>query len=168
MEPCGGADARTVRQRPPDRFQTVFWHGLATALLGRATKAREDALTDHGSLVGTEHRQHLEHHGSAGRAGIEPLGVDVEVHVLGLDVAEEVDQVGQTSPDPTDGKRRDQIKVLPRDTFEQVVEGRSFVTALGSANTLIEEGGHNLPVLALGDGQQVSKLVLDGLVFVSR
>ena len=168
MEAGGGADALTVQQRLPDRLSTVVSHRLTTALLGRAPQAAHDPLSDHGSLVGTEHRQHLEHHGAGRRRGVEALRVDVEVHALGLDVAEEMDQVGQTSPDPTNRKTGDLIEIFAGDSLEQVVEAGPFVAALGTGDAFIDEGGDHLPILPLGDGQQITKLVFDGLVFVSR
>ena len=94
--------------------------------------------------------------------------MDVEVHALGLDVAEEVDQVGQGSSDSAHREGRDQIEVLARHALEQAVEAGSFVAALGAGDALVEEGGDDLPVLPLGDSQQIAKLVLDRLGAVGR
>ena len=94
--------------------------------------------------------------------------MDVEVHALGLDVAEEVDQVGQGTANPADREARDQIKIPARHSLQQVVEARPLLTPFGTRDALIEEGGHDLPVLPLGDCSQVTKLVLDGLVLIGR
>ena len=168
MEPGGGADALTVDQRPPDRFLTVLGHGLATGLLGRSPQARQDALSDHGPFIGTEHRQHLEHHGAGGRARIQPLAMDVEVHALGLDVAEEVDQIGKASADPADREGRNQIEVLASHALEQIVEAGPLDATLGPADAFVEEGGDDLPVLPFSNSEQIAKLVLDRLGAVGR
>lgn len=84
-------------------------------------QARQDAFSDQGPLVGAKNREHLEHHRPAGRAGVEPLGVDVEIDPLGLDVAEEAHEVRQAAAEPTDRPSRDEIEVLAGAPFEQGV-----------------------------------------------
>lgn len=94
--------------------------------------------------------------------------MDVEVHALGLDVAEEVDQVGKASADPADREGRNQIEVLASHALEQVVEAGPLVATLGPADAFVEEGGDDLPVLPFGDSEQIAKLVLDRLGAVGR
>lgn len=153
MEPSGGADALTVSQRLPDRFHTVLGHGLATASFVRSAKPGEDALSDHRPLELREDRQHLEHHPARGRRGVEALLVQVEVHVLGLDVAQEAHEVREGSPKAVHAPCRDQFEVLSRHSLEQVVVAGAPIPAFHARDTLVGEGGGHGPALTLGDGQ---------------
>ena len=164
MEPGGGADAYTVLQRPLDRFQTVIRHRLATALLGGSTQAGEDALADHRPFKFGEDPQHPEHRPTAWRAGVEALLVEVEVHALGLDVAEEADQIGKAAAKPIDGPRGDHVEVAPGHTLQKSVKAGAFVAALGAADALVDESGGDDPSLPPGDLLKLLKLILDGLV----
>ena len=63
---------------------------------------------------------------------------------------------------------RDALEVLAGHPFEQSVVAGAPVAALNPADAFVGEGGDDRPALTLGDGQQIAKLVLDGLVLIGR
>ena len=108
-----GVLAQPRLQRSPDRLYTVGGHGLATALLGRSPEPGGDAFTDDGALDVGEDAEHAEHGPPAGCGGVEALLVQVEVHALGANVAEEAYEVWERSSDPIDGPRRHEVYFAP-------------------------------------------------------
>lgn len=163
MEAGGGADAFTVDQRPLDRLSTVFGHRLATALAGRSAKARHDPLPDHGPLEFGEDAEHLEHHPAAGRRGIEPLLVQIQIDVLRLGFVQEGDQIGKAAAEAVYAPGHDLFEVLAGDPFEHGIVARAFVPAFGTRDAFIGVDGDDDPALAVGDRVQFLKLVLDSL-----
>lgn len=164
MKSSGRADAQTVTQRLSDRFGTVHRHGLPTALLGRPTKARHDAFADHGPFEFGEHPQHLEHHPARRRGRVQPLLVQIEVHVLGVSVVQEGDEIGQRSTEAVHAPRHDLFEVAAGHALQQSVEAGAPITSFGTANAFVGQDGDDIPALTLGDSVEFEKLVLDGLV----
>ena len=147
----GGADAETRLQRSPDRLGTVGGHGASTALLGRAAQAGEDALPDHGPLEVGEDAQHAEHGPSRRGARVEALLVQVEVHALGLHIAEEGDEIGQGPPDAVHAPCGHDVDLPAGDALQEGVEGGSLIASLGAGDAFVGVDGGDHPSLPLGD-----------------
>ena len=74
---------------------------LNAVSLGPA-QAGHDALADHRALELGEHAQHLEHRPAGRRRCIEPLLVQEQVDALGVELAQEVQQVDQRAAQAID------------------------------------------------------------------
>ena len=62
-----------------------------------------------------EDAQHAEHRAPRRRRGVEALLVEVQVDALGVQLAEEADEVLEAAAQPVDRPCRDEVDVAPRD-----------------------------------------------------
>ncbi len=94
--------------------------------------------------------------------------MEIEVHGLGLDVVQKSHEIGEAAAKAVHAPRHDLIEILAGHSFEQGVVAGAPVTAFDAADAFVGEGGDHFPALSFGHGQQVTKLVLDGLVLIRR
>jgi hypothetical protein len=131
--------------------------------LGSA-QAGHDPLSDHRAFELGEHTQHLEHRPAGRRRCIEALLVQEQVDALGVEFAQEVQQVDQRPAEAIDRPGRDHVDVAPGHRLEQAIEARALVAALGARDAGILEELYHAPAVARGDLFQFTSLVFGGLL----
>ena len=88
----------------------------------------------------------------------------VEINALGVQLAEEGDQLLQRAAKAIDRPGRHLIEFAPSDAVAEAIVTRPLVAALGAADPGIGIGGNHIPAVPLGDGRKLALLVLDGLL----
>jgi hypothetical protein len=123
-----------------------------------------DAFADHRPFELGEYSQHLEHRPPRRRRRIEALLVQEQVDALGVEFAQEVEQVNQRPAQAIDRPGRDHVDVAAGDRLEQPVEPRSLVAAFGTGDTGVLENLHHASAVACCDLFQFTTLVVGGLL----
>ena len=108
-----------------------------------------DALADHRAFEFGKHAQHLEHGPAGRRRRVEPLLMQEQVDALGVEFAEEVQQVDQRAAQAIDRPGRDHVDVTTGNGLEQAIEARPLVAAFGARDTGVLEKLDEAPVMAL-------------------
>ena len=63
---------------------------------------------------------------------IDVLLVEVEIHVLGFQLVQDVDQVLERATEPIHGPGRDHIELSPSHALEQGIEAGALIPTLGA------------------------------------
>src|SRR5579883_25076 len=139
------------------------WPPEALALAPRPRQARFDALDDDGALELGENAHHLEHRFPRRRAGIEPLLMQVQIDALGVQLAEEADEILQRAAEAIDGPGGDQVDFPTRDRLTQLSEAGPLLLPLRAADPAVGERRDHLPSMPCCNGLELAPLILDRL-----
>jgi hypothetical protein len=112
-------DARAGRQLSTDTLNNSFAHWTTPDPFPLAPCSRQaslDALDNHCALELGKDAHHLKHGLTGWRAGVDTLLMEIEIDALGVQFAEERDQLLQRATEPVNRPRRYLIELAARDT----------------------------------------------------
>jgi hypothetical protein len=126
--------------------------------------ARLHPLADHAALELGEHAEHLKHRPPSRRAGVQALLVQIEVDLLGVQFAEEAEQIDQAAAKSIHRPGCDHVDLTACDSAEQCRHGGAILARHAAADAVVIEHGDHTPAVTAGDGVQLADLVLGGLL----
>jgi hypothetical protein len=91
------------------------------------------------------------------------LLVQVEIDTLAVQLAKEPNQLLQRSAEAINRPSRDEIEFAPGNALTHTIVARPLVAPLSAADSGIDKGSDEIPIVPLGDGLKFTLLVLDGL-----
>jgi hypothetical protein len=127
-------------------------------------QAGHHPLADHRAFEFGEDAKHLKHRPPGRRRRIETLLVQEQIDALGMELAEEVQQVDQRAAQAIDRPGRDHVDVAAGDGLQQAIEARPLVASLGAGDPGILEKLNQAPAVARGDLFDLTSLVFGGLL----
>src|SRR5215469_15530449 len=134
------------------------------ALCDRALEASVDALPDYAALKFPKRAAELKHQLAGRGGGVDRLLIEVQIDAAGLQRLDRAEQIDQRAAQAVDRPGHDHIKLAPLRILEHLVEARTLIAALGTADTRVAVLLDHLPAPPLGDLAQGDDLVLDGLL----
>jgi hypothetical protein len=81
-----------------------------------------------------------------------------------VDLIKEADEVLETSPKAINAPGCNEVELPPGGSLQHLVEGRSLVAPICSADAMVDVFLRYFPAVALGDRSQFLKLILGGLM----
>jgi hypothetical protein len=91
------------------------------------------------------------------------LLVNEQVHFLGVNLREEIDEVGEGPAQAIDGPYHYHIELSADGALPQRIEGGPLFPAFGAADPLINELLNNLPAIPFGHYPKLPELVVHSL-----
>ncbi len=106
---------------------------------------------------------HLEHRLSGRCRRVQPLLMQVEIDIQGVQVLQKSGQIVEGATEPINGPRRDHIEFTARRVLAQRIKSRSILTPLRAADAGIPVNMDDIPPRLSGDRAQFTFLVFSRL-----
>src|SRR5258706_6381399 len=134
------------------------------AALARALDASIDTFDKHAALEFGEGTTDAKHHFSHRRRCVDVLLFDEQIATARFEMFDCGQKVDQRSSQPVDGPCHDNAKLALAGVLEHLIQARTILAALGTADPCILICLDNFPSAPLSDVPKLLELVLDGLV----
>ena len=159
----GSINAGSLAEEPFDGLDLGRVERGSSRFFGASGQTSHDTTAGHFAFKISEDAEHTKHGTAAGRRGVERLLMKIQVHALRVDLDQEADEVLEGASEPINCPGGDHVDLATGNHLHQGVEAGALITAFRTRDALVGIFHDNVPSIALGDGEELTALVLSGL-----